>query len=229
VLVEPMAAGFRVWDLQTTQSVEVANPDSSKSSAVVSPDGASFLAVGKQNSLLWWNLRELAEPPLRLPGKAALISGDGKVVVTLIDKSFKRWEASTRTVEAEFSIDVAYSAFAALALSHDGSVLAAGSEAVNDPENAIRLWDTKTGKLLGICRGHTQGIRWLAFAPEGETLASVSDDSTMRFWNLPTQQELLSIQRLTNPIRDIRFSPNGNWLAVKTMKGLQLLDGSAIP
>jgi WD40 repeat protein len=177
---------------------------------------------------LWWNLTELSEPPLRLPGKAALFSGDGKVVVTLIDKLLKRWEAKTRTAAAEFSIDVAYSPFAAVALSHDGGILAIGSEAVNDPENAIRLWDTKTGKQLGICKGHTQGVRWMAFAPEGETLASVSDDSTLRFWNVRTQQELLSIQRLTNPAREIRFSPDGQWLAVKTMKGLQLLDGSTI-
>jgi WD40 repeat protein len=226
VLVEPVASGFRVWDLQTTQSVQVTNPDNAKSSAVVSPDGASFLAAGKQDSLLWWNLLDLSETPLRIGGKAALFSGDSKVVVTLQGKSFKRWDAKARTAEADFSIEVAYSFFAAFALSHDGSVLAAGSEAINDPENAIRLWDTKTGKMLGVCRGHTQGVRWLAFAPEGETLASVSDDSTLRFWNVRTQQELLSIQQLTNPMKDIRFSPDGKWLAVKTTKGLQLLDGS---
>ena len=226
VLVEPVSAGFRVWDLQTTQSVQVANPDNTKSSAVVSPDGASFVSSGKQGSLLWWNLRDLSEAPLRIAGQAALLSGDGKVLITLTGKSFKRWDAETRTAEAEFSIDVAYSFFAALALSHDGSVLAAGSEAINDPENAIRLWDTKTGKMLGVCRGHTQGVRWLAFAPEGETLASVSDDSTLRFWNVRTQQELLSIQQLANPMKDIRFSPDGKWLAVKTAKGLRLLHGS---
>ncbi|MBL9168794.1 MAG: protein kinase [Verrucomicrobiales bacterium] len=229
VLVEPIASGFRIWDLQTTQSVHVANPDIVRSWALISPDGSSFVAAGKKDSLLWWNLRESAEPPMRLPGKAALFSGDGRVVVTLLDKSFERWDGRTRTGNAEFSMGVAYSVTAALALSHDGGVLAAGSEAVNDPENAIRLWDTTTGKLLGICRGHTQGIRWLAFAPEGETLASVSDDSTLRFWNVPTQQELISFQRLTNPAREIRFSQNGNWLAVKTLKGLELIDGSIIP
>jgi WD40 repeat protein len=226
VLVEPVLAGFRVWDLQTTQSVQVANPDNTKSSAVVSPDGASFVSSGKQGSLLWWNLRDLSEAPLRIAGQAALLSGDGKVLITLKGKSFKRWDAEARTAEAEFSIDVAYSFFAALALSHDGSIFAAGSEAINDPENAIRLWDTTTGKMLGVCRGHTQGVRWLAFAPEGETLASVSDDSTLRFWNVRTQQELLSIQQLANPMKDIRFSPDGRWLAVKTAKGLRLLHGS---
>lgn len=226
VLVEPVAAGFRVWDLQTTQSVQVTNPDNARSWAVVSPDGASFLAGGKQDSLLWWNLREVSEPPLRLRGKAALFSGDGKVLVTLDAKAFKRWDAETRTSVAEFAIDFTFGFFTAFALSSDGSVLAMGSEPVNDPENAIRFWDTQTGKLVGICRGHTQGVRGLAFAPEGETLASVSDDSTLRFWNVRTQQELLSIQQLANPMKDIRFSPDGKWLAVKTAKGLRLLGGS---
>src|SRR6185436_3799224 len=138
-------------------------------------------------------------------------------------KTLKRWEAGTRTAETESPIEVPYSFFAALALSHDGSILAAGSEAISDPENAIRFWDTRTGKLIGVCKGHTQGVRWVAFAPGGETLASVSDDSTLRFWNVRTQQELLSIQQLANPMRDILFSPDGKWLAVKTAKGLRLL------
>jgi WD40 repeat protein len=97
---------------------------------------------------------------------------------------------------------------------------------MTESENAVRLWDTRTGKLLGICRGHTQGVRWLALAPDGETLASVSDDSTLRFWNVQTQQELLSIQRRVDPIRNILFSPDGHWLAAKTATGLRLLDGS---
>ena len=226
VLVEPVSDGFRIWDLQSTQSFHLPNAENAKSWPVISPDGGSFLAAGKQDSLLWWSLREVSEPPLRLAGKAALFSGDGKVLVSLNAKSFKRWDAKARTTVAEITIDSTFDLFSAFALSHDGSVLAAGSEPVNDPENAIRLWDTRTGKLLGICRGHTQGVRWLAFAPEGETLASVSDDSTLRFWSVRTQQELLSIRQLANPGKEIRFSPDGKSLAVKTMKGLQLLGGS---
>jgi WD40 repeat protein len=121
--------------------------------------------------------------------------------------------------------------FAALALSHPMAVFSPlGSEAVNDPENAIRLWEhERRGRFYWeYAEGHTQGVRWLAFAPEGETLASVSDDSTLRFWNVGTQQELLSILQLANPVRDLRFSPDGNYLAVNTLKGLQLLDGGIL-
>jgi len=40
------------------------------------------------------------------------------------------------------------------------------------------------------------------------------------------RQELLSIRRLVDPIREILFSPNGDWLAARTGGGLRLLDGS---
>jgi len=114
-----------------------------------------------------------------------------------------------------------------MVLSDDGTLLAIGSNPVTEADNAIRLWDTHTGKLLGVCKGHTQGVRWLAFSPDGQTLASASSDSTLRLWDLRTQQELLSIQRLADPMSDILFSPDGNWLAGKTASGLHLLDGSA--
>ena len=113
-----------------------------------------------------------------------------------------------------------------VALSDDGNILAVGSNPITEVDNAIRLWDTRNGKLLGVCKGHTQGVRCLAFSPDAETLASASSDSTLRFWDVRTQQELLSIQRLADPISDILFSPDGQWLATKTLRGLRLLDGS---
>jgi WD40 repeat protein len=131
-------------------------------------------------------------------------------------------------LKAEFLIEADFGLGTPLALSDNGGILAAGSNPIAETENAIRLWDTHNGKLLGVCKGHTQGVRWLAFSPGGETLASVSDDSNLRFWNIRTQQELFSIQRLADPVRDILFSPDGHWLAAKTLAGLWLLDASLV-
>lgn len=113
-----------------------------------------------------------------------------------------------------------------LAISDDGNLLAVGSNPMTETENAIRLWDLRSGKLRGVFKGHAEGVRWLAFSPDKETLASASSDSTLRFWDLRTQQELLSVQRLADPIGDVLFSPDGNWLVGKTASGLRLLDGS---
>jgi WD40 repeat protein len=213
VLVHPLPqGGFRVWDLQSRKSVDLESREIHRTWAAISPDGSTLQAP--------------SEAPLRLAGKGALFSQDGSVVVTLHDKSIKVWNPKTRSLKAEFPVVADFSFGTPLALSHDGGILAAGSNPIAETENAVRLWDTHNGKLLGVCKGHTQGVRWLAFSPDGETLASVSDDSNLRFWNVRTQQELLSIQRLADPVRDILFSPDGHWLAARTLSGLRLLDGS---
>lgn len=219
--------GFRVWNLRSKESVNLEIPGIRKPWAAISPDG-SMLLGGGFNSVLWWNLQKPSEAPVGVQCNGALFSRDSSVMVTLHDRSFKVWECNSRSLKAEFAVEAEFAYTTAVSLSDDGRILAAGSDAVLESENAIRLWDTRTGKLLGVCKGHTQGVRWLAFAPDSETLASVSDDSTLRFWNVRTQQELLSIQRLLDPIRDILFSPDGHWLAAKTVSGLLLLDGSHI-
>ena len=217
--------GFRVWNLRSKDSVNLESPGIRKPWAALSPDG-SMLLGGGFNSVLWWDLQNASEIPISIKCNGALFSRDSSLLVTLHDRSFKVWECETRSLRARFEVEAEFGYATALSLSNDGNFLAAGSDAVMESENAIRLWDTRDGSFLGVCRGHTQGVRWLAFAPDTETLASVSDDSTLRFWNVRTQQELLSIQRLVDPVRDIRFSPDGDWLAAKTVSGLWLLDGS---
>jgi len=230
VLAHPLpGGGIRVWDLPSRKSVDLESHEVHRSWATIAPDGSTLLAGGNGDSVLWWNLQAPSEPPLRIAGKGAFFSRNGAVVVTLHDRAIKVWNPTTRSPKAEFPIAADFGFGTPLALSDNGGILAAGSNPITESENAIRLWDTHNGKLLGVCKGHTQGVRWLAFSPDAETLASVGDDSTLRFWNVRTQQELLSIQRLADPVRDILFSPDGSWLIAKTTSGLRLLNGSRDP
>jgi WD40 repeat protein len=43
-------------------------------------------------------------------------------------------------------------------------------------------------------------------------LASASDDSTLKLWNVATQQELVTIRRLGGTVRELLFSPDGTML-----------------
>ncbi len=80
-------------------------------------------------------------------------------------------------------------------------------------ENAVRLWDAATGKPIGICTGHKQAVRAAAFSPDGRTLATSSDDSTLKLWTGDTQQELLSIDLENGPATRLLFAPDGSVLA----------------
>jgi WD40 repeat protein len=55
-------------------------------------------------------------------------------------------------------------------------------------------------------------VRAVAFSPDGRTLASASDDSTLKLWNVTTQQELLTIRRLGGNMSELLFSPDGQVL-----------------
>ncbi|KAF3314404.1 hypothetical protein TWF173_004746 [Orbilia oligospora] len=63
------------------------------------------------------------------------------------------------------------------ALEFFNDILASGSD-----DNSIRLWKTD-GTLLRVLRGHTGGVRVLAFSSDG-TLVSGSLDKTIKLWNV---------------------------------------------
>lgn len=68
----------------------------------------------------------------------------------------------------------------AVAISPNGEIIASGS-GVND--QTIKIWNLKTGQLLRALPGHSSGIIFVAFYPDGQTLVSVSSDNTIKIWN----------------------------------------------
>jgi WD40 repeat protein len=67
-----------------------------------------------------------------------------------------------------------------LVWSPDGSRIAAAAPGGDE----IRVWDVATRKQQLALRGHMEGVRWLAFSPDGLRLASGSADGTVRFWRV---------------------------------------------
>ncbi len=76
---------------------------------------------------------------------------------------------------------------------------------------SIRLWDIHQGTCFKILYGHTGWVWSVAFSPDGNILASCSNDLSIRLWNQDGSC-LKVLQGHTSGVRVLAFSPDGRWL-----------------
>jgi WD40 repeat protein len=89
---------------------------------------------------------------------------------------------------------------AAVAFTPDGQTLLAGAD-------DIKLWDPASGQERGSFTKHTQPVKGITLAADGQRVASAGGDQVI-FWRLADRQ-VIKDWRLPSPVLDLLFSPNG--------------------
>ena len=63
-------------------------------------------------------------------------------------------------------------------------------------------------------KAHTDGIRGIAFFPNGRSIISTSDDASVRIWNLRDgSSKVMVITERTSFFNSVAFSPDGRFIA----------------
>lgn len=82
-------------------------------------------------------------------------------------------------------------------------------------DRTIKLWEAKSGKCVMTFVGHDNWVTDLCFHPNGKFLLSVSDDKTMRAWDLHTG-------RVSRKLKDIHT----HFCTTIAIKGKTIVTGS---
>ncbi len=168
---------------------------------------------------------QTGEEKMRLTGHewgmhSMALSPDGAILASgSEDTTIRLWDMHTGEHKKTLNghTDRVYS----VAFSTDGKTLASGSD-----DNTIRLWNVDTGETQriltahagefeGLDNGHSsvEGVKSIAFSPDGKTLASGGGDNVIHLWDIGTGKRKMTLVGHTHWVFSLAFSPDGKTLA----------------
>jgi WD40 repeat protein len=91
--------------------------------------------------------------------------------------------------------------------------------------SAIRSASTSTPDFVldRTLKGHSGWVTGVAFSSDGRRLASGSWDQTVKFWDVPTGEELNTVGRKVKEVQALAFSRDGHWLAAENSEDIVTL------
>jgi WD40 repeat protein len=217
----------RVWDVVTGEQCKVFVGHSDWVSAVdLSADGETVASVADDETVRLWSVtsgQERAKLDIGMMAEqrhdvrtdepcigAVAFSPDNSTLATACyDTTVQLWDPKTGKVQRTLEGHTEW--VRSIAFSNNGEVIATGAG------DGIRLWNVSEGKEIRTLKGSLTGcISVVKISPDGEMLASGSEDGCIRFWNMKTGEFINRLDEHTDhdcTIEDLAFSPDGRILA----------------
>ncbi|KAH7080368.1 hypothetical protein BKA63DRAFT_531305 [Paraphoma chrysanthemicola] len=98
-----------------------------------------------------------------------------------LDRKISVWDLNGAGKKLEIAVgeDENTAKGSVYALAATPSIIASGG-----PESIVRVWDSRTGKRITKFVGHTDNVRDILVAEDGDTILTASSDQTVKVWSM---------------------------------------------
>jgi len=211
---------LRVWNLKSGKQIGEDWRDGDSEAVwtiALSPDGKKVVSGSVGGLVRLWDM-DTCKVIAKWTGHTRAVnsvcwSRDGQQVMSGSDDgTVREWDAEKgETILGP--IETGHNEVLTVVYSPDMTMFATGGDDGRNPDTRIKIWDSKTGKLVATLKGHTIGVRCLAWTPDGKTLISGSEDYSIRTWNTSNWKQIAVFDGHTRDVYGIAISPNGRILA----------------
>ncbi|KAK3808650.1 MAG: quinon protein alcohol dehydrogenase-like superfamily [Benniella sp.] len=182
----------RIWDVRTGNCRHIWIGHTTNVSRIIySPKDNQIASYGGDSTVRLWNIDR----------ESCLLRGHGSSITSIVysphgdqiastsyDRTLRLWDVSTGECRH------------VLGRNHSGN-------------KSIRLWDVETWECLHTLQGHNGFITKITYSPQGDVVASASDDKTVRLWDAETGVCRQTLRGHSGSISSVVFSPRGDQVA----------------
>ncbi|KAK1229844.1 U3 snoRNP protein [Marasmius sp. AFHP31] len=216
--------------------------------AYFSPDGTTIYTVSKDGAVFTWKAKESAEsdsdddqPPI-----ASSSSGNSNYIINTRWGVHKRnyfHQAGTSVVCTTFhapsnllvvgfstgvfglwempafsnvhTLSISQEKISSVAISHSGEWLAFGAKKLGQ----LLVWEWQSESYILKQQGHYFDMNTLAYAPDGQTIATGGDDGKVKVWSTHSGFCFVTFTEHSAPISSVSFAKQGSVLFTASLDG----------